>query len=59
MMINVLINNNLLKYQPIFKNQILFAFVTATSISALLNFIGMKYFVFFIKHENKKTLEKN
>lgn len=58
LIINVIINNNLLKYLPGFKYKILFAFVIATSSSALLNFTGMKYFVFFNKHQNKVNFEK-
>ena len=51
MIINVLINNYLLKHQPFFRYQISFAFIIATLTSASMNFIGMKYFVFF-KNKN-------
>ena len=43
---NVMINNIILNFIPLFKLQIYFAFLIATSTSAVLNFLGMKYFVF-------------
>ncbi len=58
LIVNIIINNNLLKYLPGFKYKILFAFVIATSSSALLNFTGMKYFVFINNHQNKVNFEK-
>jgi len=52
LLINVMINNYLLEYQTAFKNIILFAFIIATSTSAIINYIGMKYFVFYFKNQN-------
>ncbi len=49
---NVMINNTILNFIPLFKFQIYFAFFIATSTSAILNFLGMKYFVFIKKKIN-------
>ena len=57
--INVTINNNLLNWLTDFHYKVQLSFLIATSTSAIINFIGMKYFVFFIKIQNKKTFEKN
>jgi putative flippase GtrA len=57
--INVTINNNLLYWLTDFHYKVQISFLIATSTSAIINFIGMKYFVFFIKIQNKETFEKN
>ena len=57
--INVTINNNLLNWLTDFHYKVQLSFLIATSASAIINFIGMKYFVFFIKIQNKETFEKN
>ena len=57
--INVTINNNLLNWLTDFHYKFQLSFLIATSTSAIINFIGMKYFVFFIKIQNKETFEKN
>ncbi len=46
LMINVIINNMALNYFSGTNYRIKLAFTTATFSSALINFIGMKYFVF-------------
>jgi putative flippase GtrA len=51
--INVTINNNLLNWFTDFQYKVQLSFVIATLTSATINFIGMKYFVFFIKNQNK------
>jgi putative flippase GtrA len=57
--INVTINNSLLNWLSDFHYKVQLSFLIATSTSAIINFIGMKYFVFFIKIQNKETFEKN
>ena len=57
--INVTINNSLLNWLTDFQYKVQLSFLIATSTSAIINFIGMKYFVFFIKIQNKETFEKN
>lgn len=47
LIINVSINNNLINWLIDFQYKVQLSFVIATSISAIINFIGMKYFVFF------------
>jgi putative flippase GtrA len=49
--INVTINKYLLNWFTNFKVQL--SFFIATTISAIINFIGMKYFVFLIKYQKK------
>ena len=51
--INVIINNYLLNWFTDFQYKVQQSFLIATLISAIINFIGMKYFVFFIKNQNK------
>lgn len=57
--INVTINNSLLNWLTDFQYKVQLSFLLATSISAIINFIGMKYFVFLIKYQNKESFEKN
>ncbi len=57
--INVTINNILLNFLNDLYNKKQFSFLFATSASAIINFIGMKYFVFIKKNQNKETFEKN
>lgn len=57
--VNVIINNTILNYHSSFNYQIQIAFIIATITSAIINFIGMKYFVFIKKIQNKQTFEKN
>ena len=57
--VNVIINNTILNYHSSFNYQIQIAFIIATTTSAIINFIGMKYFVFIKKIQNKQTFEKN
>ena len=51
--INVIINNNLLNWFNDFHFKVQLSFLMATLTSAIINFIGMKYFVFFIKNQNR------
>ena len=51
--INIAINNYLLNWLTDFQYKVQQSFLIATLISAIINFIGMKYFVFFIKNQNK------
>lgn len=57
--INVTINNSLLNWLTDFQYKVQLSFLIATSTSAIINFIGMKYFVFLIKYQNKESFEKN
>lgn len=57
--INVTINKSLLNLFSDFHYKVQLSFIIATSTSAIINFIGMKYFVFFIKIQNKEAFEKN
>lgn len=57
--VNVMINNTILNYHSSFNYQIQIAFFIATTTSAIINFIGMKNFVFIKKNQNKQTFEKN
>ena len=57
--INVTINNSLLNWLSDFHYKVQLSFLIATSTSAIINFIGMKYFVFIKKIQNKQTFEKN
>ena len=57
--INITINNNLLNWLTDFHFKIQVSFLVATTTSAIINFIGMKYFVFLIKYKNKESFEKN
>jgi len=57
--INVIINNYLLNLFIDFHYKVQLSFLIATSTSAIINFIGMKYFVFFITNQKKETFEKN
>ena len=57
--INITINNSLLNLLTDFHYKVQLSFLITTSTSAVINFIGMKYFVFFIKIQNKETFEKN
>jgi putative flippase GtrA len=57
--INVTINNILLNWLTDFHYKVQLSFLVATSTSAIINFIGMKYFVFIKKNQNKETFEKN
>ena len=57
--INVTINNSLLYWLTDFQYKVELSFLIATSTSAIINFIGMKYFVFLIKYQNKESFEKN
>ena len=47
--INVTINNSLLNWFNDFQYKVQLSFLTATLTSAIINFIGMKYFVFIKK----------
>ena len=51
--INVIINNNLLKSLNDYYYKVQLSFLIATATSAILNFIGMKQFVFIKKNQNK------
>ena len=51
--INVTINNSLLNWLTDFQYKVQLSFLIATLTSAIINFIGMKYFVFFIKNQNR------
>ena len=57
--INVTINNILLNWLTDFHYKVQLSFLVATSTSAIINFIGMKYFVFIKKNQNKEIFEKN
>ena len=57
--LNVTINNNLLNWLTDFHFKFQLSFVIATSTSAIINFIGMKYFVFFINNQKKSRFEEN
>jgi len=57
--INVTINNSLLNWLSDFQYKVQLSFLIATSTSAIINFVGMKYFVFFIKNQTKEIFEKN
>ena len=57
--INVTINNILLNWLTDFHYKVQLSFLVATSTSAIINFIGMKYFVFIKKNQYKETFEKN
>jgi len=57
--VNVTINNILLNLLNDFQYKIQLSFLIATATSAIINFIGMKYFVFLFKYKNKVTIEKN
>jgi|LakMenEpi03Aug12_release.lakeMendotaPanAssembly.Ray.scaffolds.fasta_scaffold1185034_1 putative flippase GtrA len=57
--INVTINKYLLNWLNDFHFKVQLSFLIATSISAIINFIGMKYFVFIIKYQKKEIFEKN
>jgi putative flippase GtrA len=57
--INVSTNNSLLNWFSDFHFKVQLSFIIATSISAIINFVGMKYFIFFIKNKNKEIFEKN
>lgn len=46
LVVNVMINKFILDHLPFYSFQIYIAFFIATSSSALLNFFGMKHFVF-------------
>jgi putative flippase GtrA len=50
--INITINNNLLNWLNHFQYKVQLSFVIATLISATINYIGMKYFVFYTKNQN-------
>lgn len=56
--INVTINKFLLNYFIYTNLKVQIAFVVATTISAIMNFLGMKYFV-FINNQKKEVIEKN
>ena len=56
---NIIINNTLLNWLTDFLYKVQLSFIVATSTSAIINFIGMKYFVFIEKSQNKETFEKN
>lgn len=51
LVINVGLNSTALTILESFDQKILMAFVIATGASAVLNFIGMKYFIFKIEEE--------
>ncbi len=57
--INVTINNSLLNWLSDFQYKVQLSFLIATSTSAIINFVGMKYFVFFITNQTKENFEKN
>ena len=57
--INVTINKFLLNYFNYTNLKIQVAFVITTTISSIINFLGMKYFVFIINNQNKEEIEKN
>jgi putative flippase GtrA len=57
--LNVTINNSLLNWFSDFDYKVQLSFLIATSTSAIINFIGMKYFVFFIKNQSKEIFEKS
>jgi len=59
LIINAIINKSLLDCLVDFHLKIQIAFLVATSTSATINFIGMKYFVFLNKIQKKETIEKN
>ena len=44
--VNVIANAVALHSLPVWENVIVMAFIVATSLSALINFLGMKFFVF-------------
>tara|TARA_B100000795_G_C22700524_1_gene399458 strand:- start:475 stop:885 length:411 start_codon:yes stop_codon:yes gene_type:complete len=49
LIVNVMVNEILLSFLSFFNYVLLLAFLIATIISATLNFIGMKYFIFSSK----------
>ena len=57
--LNVIINNSLLNWFSDFDYKVQLSFLIATSTSAIINFIGMKYFVFFITNQSKEIFEKS
>ena len=57
--INVTINNSLMNWLSDFSYKVQLSFLIATSTSAIINFTGMKYFVFFNTNQTKETFEKN
>jgi len=57
--VNVTINNNLLNWFYDFDYKVQLSFLIATLTSAIINFIGMKHFVFLNKYQIKETFEKN
>jgi putative flippase GtrA len=57
--LNVTINNCLLNWFSYFDYKVQLSFLIATSTSAIINFIGMKHFVFLNKYQIKETFEKN
>jgi putative flippase GtrA len=57
--VNVTINYSLFHLLSDFQYKVQLSFLIATSISAIINFIGMKHFVFLNKYQNKETFEKN
>lgn len=50
---NITINNSLLNWLPDFQFKIQLSFLIATSTSAIINFVGMKYFVFYYKSNQR------
>jgi putative flippase GtrA len=57
--INVTINNYLLNWFYDYNYKVHISFIIATSVSAIINFTGMKYLVFINKNQKKETFEKN
>ena len=57
--LNVTINNSLLNWFSNFDYKVQLSFLIATLTSAIINFIGMKYFVFFITNQSKEIFEKS
>ena len=57
--LNVTINNSLFNWFSDFDYKVQLSILIATSTSAIINFIGMKYFVFFIKNQSKEIFEKS
>ena len=59
LIINVVINKNLLNWLFDYNYKVHISFIVATSVTAIINFTGMKYLVFINKNQKKETFEKN
>ncbi len=54
LIVNVGINETMLSYLNGLEASLMVAFISATTVSAMLNFLGMKYLIFNIKRSDKR-----